>query len=117
MLHVSFSDEYIFALFFQTSMSASPIPWGVGFVGEPASTPRDPTCVPVRMAGGLWEGAGRVKVKQDKFYKQILEIILVTVPISLGGRGKQFFFLESQTFTGLFYMYVISWLTMVHVFL
>lgn len=53
MLHVSFSDEYIFALFFQTSMSASPIPWGVGFVEEPASTPRDPTCVPVRMAGGL----------------------------------------------------------------
>ena len=88
MLHVSFSDEYIFALFFQTSMSASPIPWGVGFVGEPASTPRDPTCVPVPTAGGLWEGAGRVKVKQDTFYKQILEIILVTVPIS----GNNFFF-------------------------
>ena len=118
MLHVSFSDEYIFALFFQTSMSASPIPWGVGFVGEPASIPRDPTCVPVRTAGGLWEGAGRVKVKQDTFYKQILEIILVTVPISWGGGGwGTIFFLESQTFTGLFYMYVISWLTMVHVFL
>ena len=66
-------------------MSASPTPWGVGFVGEPASTPRDPTCVPVRTAGGLWEGAGHVKVKQDTFYKQILEIILVTVPISWGG--------------------------------
>ena len=48
-----FPNEFIFTLFFQTSMSANPIPWGVGFVEEPASTPQDPTCVPVRMAGGL----------------------------------------------------------------
>ena len=66
-------------------MSASPIPWGVGFVEEPASTPQDPTCVPVRTAGGLWEGAGRVKVKQDTFYKQILGNHFSYITIRLGG--------------------------------
>ena len=82
---------------------------------EPASTPRDPTCVPVRTAGGLWEVAGLVKVKQDTFYKQILGNHLSYSTNRLGGGGQKFI-LESQTST-VFFFYVISWLTMVHVFL
>ena len=55
---------------------------------EPASTPRDPTCVPVRTAGGLWEVAGLVKVKHHTFYKQILGNHLSYSTNRLGGGDK-----------------------------